>query len=113
MTLGSAILARFQGLRMVSRFRGAPGRRPSAPVSLGSARRERPLLDAMILQLGLERAFAFAEPPLLSDIERRCEACATRGICRQWLQAGEATQAYRRFCPNARNFDVMTGHTAA
>ncbi len=78
-----------------------------------NAPRSKPLLDAMVLKLGLERAFAFGEPPLLRDIERNCATCPTQAICSRWLSKGGAPGEYRLFCPNAGNFDLLTGKAAA
>jgi hypothetical protein len=80
---------------------------------INNAPHARPVLDAMILRLGLEKAFAFAEPTLLRDIERRCATCPTQGICRRWLGKRGSPAEYRLFCPNAGNFDQLNGKAAA
>jgi hypothetical protein len=140
MTMVSALLTRLQGLKtsVAIRFREAAMRREVAQelTNLGSrdldrvladigctrddlstlvdnAPRARPLLDAMILRLGLEKAFACADLPLLRDIERRCATCPKHGICRQWQSKGGTPGEYRVFCPNARNFDLLSGKAAA
>lgn len=80
---------------------------------IDNAPRSKSLLDAMILRLGLEKAFAFAGPPLLRDIERRCATCEAQGRCSGWLNKGRASDDYRLFCPNAGNFELLTGKAAA
>lgn len=80
---------------------------------INNAPRARPLLDAMILRLGLEKAFAFAEPTLLRDMERRCATCPTHRICRRWLGKGGSPGEYRLFCPNVGNFDLLNEKAAA
>lgn len=67
----------------------------------------RPLLDQMILRLGLEWRFMFAAPVQVRELERRCGACRARGTCRSWLRAGVNDDAYKRFCPNAANFETL------
>lgn len=87
--------------------------REDLPTIINNAPRSKPLLDGMILRLGLEKAFAFCEPPLLREIERRCATCPTQAICGRWLNKGGAPGEYRLFCPNASNFDLLTGKVAA
>jgi hypothetical protein len=78
-----------------------------------NAPRSKPLLDTMILRLGLEKDFAFGGPTLSRDIERRCATCPTQALCSRWLGKGGAPDEYRLFCPNAGNFDLLTGKAAA
>jgi hypothetical protein len=80
---------------------------------IDNAPHSRPLLDAMVLQLGLERTFAFAEPTLLRDIERRCAICPTQAVCRRWLGKSGSPGGYRAFCPNTGNFDRLNGKAVA
>jgi hypothetical protein len=87
--------------------------REELSVLIRNAPQSRPLLDAMVLRLGLEKAFAFAGPPLLRDIERRCATCSTQAVCSRWLSRAGAPGEYRAFCPNAGNFDLLGGKTAA
>jgi hypothetical protein len=140
MTIASALRAGFQGLKaaVASRIREAAMRQEIAQELAGlggrdldrvladigctrdeidtlvhNAPRSKPLLDAMILRLGLERAFAFAAPSLMRDIERRCAICPTQPICSRWLGKGGSAGEYRSFCPNAGNFDLLTGERRA
>lgn len=126
----------FQGLksRVVSCFRDAAARRQVAQefATLGrrdldrvlaeigcsredlatiirNAPRSKPLLDSMVLRLGLEKPFAFAGPELLRDIERRCATCGAQARCGAWLRKGRASDDYRLFCPNAGNFNSLRG----
>jgi len=87
--------------------------REDLAVLIKNAPRSRSLLEAMILRLGLEKEFALGEPLLLRDIERRCGTCPTHAICGRWLGKGGAPGEYRLFCPNAGNFDLLSGKTAA
>lgn len=87
--------------------------REDLEVLINNAPRSRPLLDAMILRLGLEKEFALGEALVLRDIERRCATCPTQTICGRWLSKGGAPGEYRLFCPNAGNFDLLSGKTAA
>lgn len=77
-----------------------------------NAPRSKPLLDAMILRLRLEKAFALAGPELLRDIERRCATCGVQGRCSAWLRKGRASDDYKLFCPNAGNFNLLTNGIA-
>ncbi|HEX6979512.1 MAG TPA: DUF6455 family protein [Alphaproteobacteria bacterium] len=65
------------------------------------------LLDQMILRLGLERPFMFLEPGMVRELELRCGTCRARRRCARWLRDGRDRDGYRRFCPNAGNFDVL------
>jgi hypothetical protein len=76
-----------------------------------NAPRAKPLLDSMVLRLGLEESFALAGPELLRDIERRCATCGSQGRCGAWLRKGRASDDYRQFCPNAGNFSFLKGAT--
>jgi len=69
------------------------------------ARRENSvLLHAMMANLGIEFG-----PEDLARLElryptafRRCQACAARGTCREWLDRGTAATNFApRFCVNA------------
>jgi hypothetical protein len=80
---------------------------------IANAPRSRPLLDAMILRLDLEKEFAFADPRLLRHIERCCATCPTQAVCSRWLSTRGAPDEYRLFCPNAGNFALLTKAAAA
>jgi hypothetical protein len=67
----------------------------------------RPLLDQMILRLGLEWHFIFASSMQVRELEHRCGACRARKTCRSWLRSGVNDNAYKKFCPNAANFEAL------
>jgi hypothetical protein len=77
-----------------------------------NAPRSRPLLDSMILRLGLEREFALAGPQLARDIERRCATCGAQARCSAWMRRGRVSDDHRQFCPNAGNFERLTEKAA-
>lgn len=83
--------------------------RDELPLLIHNAPRSKPLLDAMILKLGLERAFMTADPGLMREVEHCCGTCTAQAQCGRWLYRSSGGDGYKRFCPNAGNFDILAG----
>lgn len=81
--------------------------RDELAILIRSSAAPRPLLGQMILRLGLERAFMHAGQQMTREIELRCSLCSNHRQCVHWLRTRGDDEGYRRFCPNAGNFDLL------
>ena len=69
-------------------------------------------LDRMLMRLGLEHHPYLTDKAYRRTLERSCAICPATGACRRWMSRAGLAGGYRRFCPNAFEFDVMARATA-
>ena len=86
----------------------------AAPV----ARERKPIyMCEMMERLGIEPGGGHGAPPRLNYATalRRCEACASKAACRDWLDSMPTSEAFApRFCPNADIFfELQVDHPRA
>lgn len=64
-------------------------------------------LDSMLDRLGHGNHPYLADRAYRRTLERTCATCPATRACRRWLSHGGPADGYRRFCPNAFEFDLM------
>jgi hypothetical protein len=58
-------------------------------------------------RIGIDPQALETRPALRRAIERSCATCYYRRECRRWLEHKGTWDSYRKFCPNAENFDAL------
>lgn len=64
-------------------------------------------LDRMLTRLGLHDHPYLTDQAFRRTLERSCIVCPATGACRRWMSRPDPAGGYRRFCPNAFEFDSM------
>jgi len=70
------------------------------------------LLRMMMSRLGIPETALAEDPALFRRLERECITCYSRSRCRRWLCSDQRTDEYKRFCPNAAEFEELVSRTA-
>lgn len=65
------------------------------------------LLDARLLQLGVNRVEDALDPAIVRDLQRICTMCEDRRRCAKDLAARDASESWREYCPNVPTLEAL------
>jgi hypothetical protein len=77
-----------------------------------AANSERRML-AMLEAVGLDPAIASSGDieTIMSEVQKRCQSCASEDVCERWLKGG--AKGDNDFCPNSKAFAILAKYSGS
>lgn len=78
-------------------------------LAANSERRLRKMLESV--GLDPEIAASGEIPTIMEDVRKRCQSCASEGVCERWLSGTK--EDGNAFCPNAKVFEILRKYSGS